>query len=139
MTIDPSEPTVASALRLGQAWEPLLERSGANRRDPLPWLRRFVASTEPMTEHELRVVSLRMSGLTPSEIAHEIGQTRMDRVQVERLCLAVAVRLAVDEGGPGWDLTPKSGTGRRLVQEGLPPYATEVRAGEGVHLAVARR
>ena len=97
------------------------------RRDPHRWRRQFIAATDPMSERELRVVTLRMSGLAPSEIAHKIGQSRMDRIQVERLCLAAAVRLAVDEGETGWDLTPGSDTGRRLVQEGLPTYSTEVR------------
>lgn len=125
MTSEPPPAPVATELELGAWWEPWLERHGAGA-DPLPWRRRLIASTEPVTASDIQVVALRMAGLTPIEIAREMGRSRLNRTQVERLCIAVALRLACDEGGIDWGVSSDSDLGRRLVRDALPPYSTEV-------------
>lgn len=68
------------------------------------------------------MVRLRVAGHAPSEIAKKVGRARIHTVQVERLCLAVAIMVAADEGGPDWPFTLATSAGRALVHDALPPY-----------------
>lgn len=122
--------TIAAAFGLGSGWEPILDRLTADIDDLNPWLHRFVAATEPVTDSDIQIVTLRMSGLGTREIAEQVGRPNVRRAHVEHLCLAVAVRLAADAGDRNWRLSLTDGTGRRLVREGVPPYASDVRLHE---------
>lgn len=115
---------MSAALGLGEAWEPVLHCLGADPSSLLPWRRRFVAATEPMTIADLRTIALRLQGHGPRGIAARAGRAAAaSRHQIDRLCLAAAVRLAGDDAGPSWQLTRTGRTGRRLVHDGIPLYA----------------
>lgn len=116
--------TISAALGLGEAWEPVLQLLSADASNLLPWRRRFMAATEPMTIAELRTIALRLQGHGPRGIATRAGRTEpAPRQQIDRLCLAAAIRFTGDDAGPSWQLTRTGRTGRRLVHDGIPPYA----------------
>lgn len=118
-------PTMSAALGLGEAWEPLLRRLSADPSNLLPWRRRFLAATEPMTIADLRTIALRIQGHGPRRIATRAGRAAAaSRHQIDLLCLAAAVRLTGDDAGTSWRLTRTGKTGRRLVRDGVPPYPT---------------
>lgn len=116
--------TMAAALGLGEAWEPVLHLLNADSSNLLPWRRRFLAATEPMTIADLRTIALRLQGHGPRRIASRAGRTApASRQQIDRLCLAAAIRFAGDDAGPSWPLTRTGRTGRGLIHDGIPPYA----------------
>lgn len=124
MTRHPAAPTssgTARALGLGEAWETTLRNQGAEIGDSHAWRRRLIAATEPLTVADLRVVALRLQGLPPSAIAMRRSRKRLVRADVERLCLAVAVRLTSDDAGPSWRLLGVGRSGRELVRNAMPP------------------
>lgn len=116
--------TMSAALGLGEAWEPVLHLLSTDPSNLLPWRRRFLAATEPMTIAELRIIALRLQGHGPRRIASRAGGTApASRQHIDRLCLAAAIRFTGDDAGPSWQLTRTGRTGQGLIHDGIPPYA----------------
>lgn len=111
---------LATSLALGQPWEELLERLDLDPIDLVPWRRRLIATTEPMTVADLRTVALRMQGHGPAAMRRWQAKHHTT-AEIEILCLAAALRYAGDDAGPCWRLTRAGLTGQRLAREGLPP------------------
>lgn len=119
---------MSAALGLGEAWEPVLQQLSADASNLLPWRRRFMAATEPMTIADLRTIVLRLQGHGPRGIATRAGRTASPpRQQIDRRCLAAAIRFTGDDAGHSWQLTRTGKTGQRLVHDGIPPYANTPR------------
>lgn len=122
---DPLAP-VCAALGLDHVWIPVLRRLRDDLSEPLAWRRRFLADTEPITLGDLRVVALRMQGLGPTRIAHRLGRRSIPpRHQIDRTCLAVAVRLANGEGSTQVLAGRPGRTSLQLVQNGIPRYTDD--------------
>ena len=118
--------TVCAVLGLGPAWVPALERLTDDLSEPLAWRRRFLAETEPVTSGDLRVVALRMRGLGPTRIASRVGRRSIPpRHQIDRICLAVAVRLAGEQGEAQVLPGRLGGSGNQLVENGLPRFTDD--------------
>lgn len=87
----------------------------------MTWRRRLLTDTDPITLGDLRVVALRMQGLGPTPIARRIGRRSVPpRAQLDRTCLAVALRLAYNDFGV--QQLRVGTTGHRLILDGLPTY-----------------
>ena len=86
----------------------------------------FLAETDPGTVGDLRVVALRMQGLGPTRIASRRGRRSIQqRHQIDRTCLAVAVRVA-DGQAQTQPLAARPGTTRnRLVNDGPPRFGDD--------------
>lgn len=117
---------VCTVLGLGPAWIPVLQHLRDDLSEPLAWRRRFLAETEPLTFADLRLVAVRMQGLGPTRIARRVGRRSIPpRHQIDRICLAVAIRLA-DEQGRTRLLSGRPGrTGVQLVATGLPRFTDD--------------
>lgn len=117
--------TVCAALGLGHAWTRVLQRLRDDLSEPLAWRRRFLAETEPVTLADLRVVALRMQGLGPTRIASRVGRRSVPpRSHIDRICLAVAVRLADRNGGAQPAGRPGTAS-RQLIQNGVPRFTDD--------------
>ncbi|TQJ49282.1 hypothetical protein [Phycicoccus sp. SLBN-51] len=118
---------VCAVLGLGHAWVPVLRRLGEDLSEPMAWRRRFLADTEPVTVRDLRVVALRTLGLTPTRIASRIGRRSVPpRHHIDRICLAVAVRLADPDWQDGALGARRPGAAsHRLVHDGIPAYTDD--------------
>lgn len=99
----------------------MLQRLPVDLSEPLAWRRRFLAETEPITAATLRVVALRLQGLGPTRIANRIGRRSvLPRHHIDRMCLAVAVRLADGSGTTLLRGGRPCTTSLELVREGIP-------------------
>lgn len=116
--------TVCTVLSLGPAWLPVLQRLEEDLSEPLAWRRRFLADTEPVAVRDLRVVALRMQGLGPTRISGR--RSVPPRAQIDRTCLAVAVRLADPSPHEAARPAPRPGAAsHRLVRDGIPSYTDD--------------